>query len=198
MCLHRQLYSVRTVCLLHNDAFACCSNFLYNHHRTIARRDTKHKVQDICNTDVFHNKSASAFFHAPFVMVPFYDCVSAYTNWSSILKNWRSWHWQTNEFSQEPDSDASRQNWTDGGSGGGTGDYRSRRAWQCVIVITITSERKSRNRFSCFHVLPHCYIYVLQCSMIRVVMGMGCKVLISLLYCCLIVTNQILLRLSKV
>lgn len=44
---------------------------LYNHHRSVACRETKHQVQDRCNTDVFHNKSASAFFHTPFVTVWF-------------------------------------------------------------------------------------------------------------------------------
>lgn len=126
----------------------------------------------------------------------FYGCIFAYSNWSSILKNGRGRHRQTNEFSLESDADGSRQHWTDGGSGGGTGDYRSRRAWQCVIVITVTFERKSRDRF-----------YLLSRSATLLYMfsmpddaggdGEGWKVLISLLFCCLIITNQILLRYGK-
>lgn len=152
---------------------------LYNHHRTIACRDAKHEVQDICNTDVYHIKSASAFFHTPFVMVFFYERVFAYSNWSKILKNCRGWHWRTNEFSQESDSDASRQNWTDGRSGGRTRDYRSRCVWQCVIVIAITSERKSYNRSYVLSLpaswtrgcAPHVVLCVLWWSVIRVVKG---------------------------
>lgn len=120
---------------------------LYNHHRTRVCRHPKQEVQVICNTDASHVTSASVSLHNPLYWWPFmYFFDRVFTNSNSKIQKFNSEELprltptQTNEFSPESDSGASRQNRTDGA---GTRDYRSGLACQCVIVSTIASGRKS-------------------------------------------------------